>query len=642
LIRKIYLFFLIVGGLWFSLNASESQIWVDQKGSKIEARFVKLEEGNLTLETFGQELVIPLQSLSSQSQTLAKQLSDGKAPTVIRKVPFWRDMQGRIIQANFIRADAYSITLEMNGEHFTLPMEMLDKKSMHQAFIFSQHSKSKETIVKGSSPSPNSSKKSNQLPSHPTPSPINQKEDQLLTPKNSATQNLDANISLDLFKVQQWTSTGGKLLEAFFSDLVETSLKLKTKSGKEVTLELGKIDQRSQLLAKKLKDLKSKRDQEIAQSIAKRKKMKVPSLKDEDLHKIHDFENTEGNTVKATFVSADDHKVVITLSNTPNRLIPMNWEKFSSESQALLEALRRLKKSMISPAGKNRLASFSRGPFKGYNSVLRSEHYNVALSANGRSVMIWLKSTGTKQKPKAFTVNFQNSYNYRALKRDNKGEIERHANGTPVYRWPSRSRSIKQLDDFFEPSMSRENITLRGSLDNGAKFEYNMELNKKGLKFWSKLEEKKPPPPKTELDIAFTPTKLYFSVGVPGLIPDAKNATNQKVKEIVGDASVSLRPQSGTLRQFPYKEQWTITKKKFQGEKFSTLKSMIFAGFPYGKNKLTVINQSTSDMSIGYHYGYGVLFPFQGMTINYGGRAGKYSQEIPKSRALKIEIAEMK
>ena len=96
-----------------------------------------------------------------------------------------------------------------------------------------------------------------------------------------------------------------------------------------------------------------------------------------------------------------------------------------------------------------------------------------------------------------------------------------------------------------------------------------MELNKKGLRFWSKLEEKKPPPPKTELDIAFTPTKLYFSVGVPGLIPDAKNVTNQKVKEIVGDASVSLRPQSGTLRQFPYKEQWTITKKKFR-EKNST------------------------------------------------------------------------
>ena len=296
---------MLVCGLWLNLIASDNQIWVDQKGSKIEARFVKLFEGNLTLETFGQKLLIPLQTLSLSSQALAKQLSTGKAATEIKKVPFWRDMQGRIIQANFIRADAYSITLEMNGEHFTLPMEMLDKKSMHQAFIFSQHSKSKETIVEGSSPPPTSSNKSNQHPPHPTPSPINQKEDQLLAPKNSATQNLDANIPLDLSKVQQWTSTEGKLLEAYFSDLVKTNLKLKTKSGKEVTMELGKIDQRSQLLAKKLKDLKSKRDQEIARAIAKRKKMKVPSLKDEDLHKIHDFENTEGNTVKATFDSRD-------------------------------------------------------------------------------------------------------------------------------------------------------------------------------------------------------------------------------------------------------------------------------------------------------------------------------------------------
>ena len=198
--------------------------------------------------------------------------------------------------------------------------------------------------------------------------------------------------------MQQWTNSEGKPLEAYFTDLKENILNLKTKSGQSVSMELGKLDQDSQLLAKKLKDLKSKRDQEIARAIAKRKKMKVPSLKDEDLYKIHAFENTEGNTVNATFVSADDHKVVITLSNNPNRLIPMTWDKFSSESQALLEALRRLKKSMISPAGKNKLASFSRGTFKGYNSVLSTEHYNVALSASGKSVMIWLKSEENQTK----------------------------------------------------------------------------------------------------------------------------------------------------------------------------------------------------------------------------------------------------
>ena len=48
------------------------------------------------------------------------------------------DVQGRVIRANFVRADASSITLEMNGQNFTLPLEMLDAKSMRQAFIFSQ------------------------------------------------------------------------------------------------------------------------------------------------------------------------------------------------------------------------------------------------------------------------------------------------------------------------------------------------------------------------------------------------------------------------------------------------------------------------------------------------------------------------
>ena len=92
-------------------------------------------------------------------------------------------------------------------------------------------------------------------------------------------------------------------------------------------------------------------------------------------------------------------------------------------------------------------------------------------------------------------------------------------------------KTHQEIRQFFEPSISRENITLRGSLDNGAKFEYNMELNKKGLKFWSQLEEKTSLPQRLELDIVFTPTKLYiFPSGSRGLIPDAKNATNQKVK----------------------------------------------------------------------------------------------------------------
>ena len=87
---------------------------------------------------YGEELVLPLNTLSPFSKALImKMRSQGTQPKV-QQVPVWTDVQGRVIRANFIRADVSSITLEMNGQNFTLPLEMLDAKSMRQAFIFNQ------------------------------------------------------------------------------------------------------------------------------------------------------------------------------------------------------------------------------------------------------------------------------------------------------------------------------------------------------------------------------------------------------------------------------------------------------------------------------------------------------------------------
>ena len=47
-----------------------------------------------------------------------KMRSQGAQATV-PQVPVWTDVQGRVIRANFVRADASSITLEMNGQNFT-------------------------------------------------------------------------------------------------------------------------------------------------------------------------------------------------------------------------------------------------------------------------------------------------------------------------------------------------------------------------------------------------------------------------------------------------------------------------------------------------------------------------------------------
>ena len=89
--------------------------------------------------------------------------------------------------------------------------------------------------------------------------------------------------------------------------------------------------------------------------------MKVPAVTEDDLDKSHSLMNSEGNTVAAKFIEANDERVVITMSNNPNRQIPLPWEKFSEESQALLEALRRLKKTMVpkfAAAKANKLPSF--------------------------------------------------------------------------------------------------------------------------------------------------------------------------------------------------------------------------------------------------------------------------------------------
>ncbi len=535
-------------------------------------------------------------------------------------VPTWTDVQGRVIRANFIRADAYSITLEMDDQNFTLPMEMLDKKSMHQAFIFSQDTDLPKKV------SPKKTKAEIQ------PSSANQIISDSAKSKPASTPNLT--------QPQLWKSVDGRTITAVFIDQNDQEITLSIKPGKEIKMPLSKLSPESKMLSKTLKELKDKEGQKRAQEIALRKKMKVPKLTDEDLKRIHSLKNESNQTVKAKFIGGNDKGVTISLANNPSRPIPMKWDSFNPESQALLEGLRRLKHTMISPAKGNKLASFSRGAFKDYHSFVQTDRHNIAFHSGGETVKIWLKSEAVKNNPKPFTVSFRNSYNTRAVKWED-GEIVRHKDGTPVYRWPGRSRRIVKFESFPEPSMEMENITVRGSFENGARFEYNIEYKNNRLIFWSKLDEKPPPKAKTETGREDRPTSLYFSVSVPGLITDAKNVTTEKVEEVVGDAYLGCRPQSGSIRKFPFNTQWSVTNKQFKGQKFGALQSMTYAGHPYGKTKLTIKNSSTSEMSLSYGYGYGVLFPFQGMYVSYRTKTGKNYQQIPKNKGLSVELTKL-
>ena len=316
-----------------------------------------------------------------------------------------------------------------------------------------------------------------------------------------------------------------------------------------------------------------------------------------------------------------------------------------------MDRLRKVRVSRKSARGINQakcfLLSLREVGFFFFPVMFETERFDVGLLADpdpshvGVRVIIWLKSDDDNLPPRKFSVYFQNTYTIRTIKKNPDGKIARDEKGTPIYRWPRAHRRITKFDTLPEPSMDREQITLTGTFDNGGKFEYNMELNAKGLLFWSELDEPKPAKAKSETDRIVTPTKLHFTVGVPGLIQDAKNVTADKMEEIVGDAYLSLRPQSGKPQKYPFREQWTVTKKKYAGEKLGALKSMTVEGYPYGNTKLTVIPMNTSGMNFGYGYGYGMQFPFQGLHFAYSGNEERFRQEIPKSRALKVLLTEV-
>ena len=644
--------FLVLSNLGITCFAK--QVWVDKNGQKIEAEFVRADEESLTVLMFGQEMSMPLDSLSPFSKALAVKMRNEAANGGGSQVPVWTDTQGRNIRAHFIRADASNITLEMNGKTFTLPLEMLDAKSMRQAFVMSQSANPLPPTPPPAPPAPQPTRPSTPVPTTLPAVTTAPTSTSIPTPAEKPTaastaKGTDPNGPLNLDQPQTWISTDGRPLEAYFLGLKGNELSLKLTGGRELSMPLDKFDQNSHKLAQNLKKLKDQDNQKRSQALAKRKNMKVPEVTEADLEKSHAFKNSEGNAVQAKFIEANDERVVIAMSNNPNRRIPLPWEKFSSESQALLEALRRVKKTMVpkfASGSGNKLPRFTNGKFAGYNSVIETERFDVALGSTdnglgGVNVRIWLKSEDDSLPPRNFNVQFSTLYTHRVLRKNPDGSIKRNKNKEPEYAWPRARRRITKFDTMLEPSMDREQITLRGTFDNKGTFEYNMELNKKGLLFWSKMKEPPFPKPKKETDPFQNPTQLSFHVSIPGLIQDAKNVTADKMESIVGDAYLSLRPQSGKPRKFPFRDQWTVTKKKFAGDKFGALKSMTVEGFPYGNTKLTAIPVNTSDMSFGYGYQYGMLFPFQGLHFYYSGASERYKQEIPKNRALKILLTEV-
>ena len=575
-----------------SFLSAKTYIWTDTNGQQIEAEFVRSTAETLTISLQGQELDLPLNSLSVFSKALAIKLRSESAPAKPANLHPWKDLQGRVIQAQFLGASGSTVKLLWNGQPFDLPLGNLSQESKNLARMLLDEKNGVNSAPPPSPAQPVSSKK-----------------------ESDSIEGTDPNGPLDLDAIQVWISADDRALRAKFVEFEGGELTALTSADQDVQIDQDNLSPQAIALAKKLKVLNDEKKKAIKAFAEMRKKMKVPPLTEQDLEKVHQLKNSSGTTISANFIDADDNGVTIILAGK-SQPMELTWDRFSKESQALLEGLRR--KSLTAnrapktvPAKGGKIGYFASGPFKGYNSVVQTDRFDVAVSSSGRSARIWLKDPkNPSATPKTFALIFD------AIYTDKTTRPEKPRN---------RQRSITSFNSPPEPSMNREKITLSGSLKNGGKFQYDMELNAKGLIFWGKISD-----PSSEKE----QTRLSIDFSIPGIVPDSKNKTMAQLIPIIGDGNVVLDPVSGTRRVYPYKEKWTIMNQKFKGKKFSGLKAASVMGFPYGPNKLTVTPLNGTGMSFSYKISYGKIFPFQGLSLHY--RNNIKSKEIPKSRALKV------
>ena len=563
--------------------------WTDLDGRTLQARFVKLDQKNLTIDVNGQPFDIPINTLSPESKALATMLQAQQKPA--KKLYDWTDASGRTIQASFVSSTMQSVTLEVNGKQTTLPLSMFNDASQALA---EKLSASKKGILE-------------EKPKEPKASNI--------APK------VDLEGELDPSKVYPWKNQSSQEVEGKFLDLSKDSLKILINSGRqEVSIPLASLSKQSRSLATKLKALINAEAKENAALVKKRKSMKVPAVKESDLDLEHELSNAQGQSIKAKFIEASDAVVILEISGKPKPL-ELSWSSFSDQSVATLEALRRKKaevdsrKPKISPPKKNRLAYYASGKYKGYHTILEAETYVVAVRSSGNGLDIFVKQeqAGSSIHPLGVPrlgVGFGTYYT-------DKTDPKRHRN---------RGRNIKNFNQYPEPSTDRELLELSGTYTNGGTFEYNIELKESGLMFWSKMKD----PTGEEW-----PSRHRIGIAVRGVVADAKNLSLEKVKSAVGDGTFSFNPVSGKTAQVPMDLKWTDVRKKMKVNT-NNLVSMELSGKPYDPVKISITSISNRDMRLDMDKAYAKTFPLQGVSLQYFALEERKRQEVPKNKALKI------
>ena len=566
--------------------------WTDLNGRTLQAKFIKGNNTSVTIEWNGQRFDLPIDTLSDESKALAKKFIQKNAGSEKpdADVQQWKDTSGRSIQAKFIKSDKLTVTLNWNGKTTVLPLSMFDQESQLMA-----------------------AKLQSENISEPVSSNIN------------PVVKVDLDGEFDLFAEYPWANAAGKTVSGRFLDLSKDDVKLSINRGtREVSIPLASLAKDSQSLAQKLKIIQVKAQKAGAALAKKRKTMKVPAVTDADLEIEHEFKDVNGRTVKAQFIDADDQTVSVVIKTSSRNAIPLPWDKFDSASIAKLEALRRKKleissrKPKIIPAKGNRLSYFGNGKYKDYNTVYEGDSYTIGLPYSGSGLHVWI-NPGADKLPDSAKGNLL------GLKRMSIGFNSIFTDRTNPKRAKRRSRKITSFDSSPEPSLDRDKITLTGKYENGGTFEYNMEVNRNGMQFWSRIKD----PASEEW-----PTSTRIGVSLHGVVPNVKDLAMSAIKPIIGDGAFYMTPAEGKRIKLPFEKKW-IDLKLPRGA-LSSLKGVEVMGTPYYHFKFNISPNNAKDMNFYYDKGYASTFPFQGMNLGYSSKEKR--TEVPRSRSLKVSV----
>ncbi|MDA8991517.1 hypothetical protein N9H45_08330 [Opitutales bacterium] len=620
--KLILLPYLFLLGLLLQAQTETLYPWTDTQGRTLQASFISLDSGKVTIKWNGQIVPIPLTNLSPETQALAKKLATEslKLPTPVAAsnssgIYPWTDAQGRTLQARFIRLFAGTVTIEWNGQMVPLPMNSLSPASQALA-----------NKLAASKTAPTTKK--------PEPLPT--------TPKKVAPKIMPTVVTEDvaLDEEHNWQATNGSLIKAKFLSMDGDNVNLLVNQGRsEATVPISRFKKSSQDLAKKLNaDLTARKKMREAEA-SKRMKMKVPKLEEADITRYHKWESADGNEIDAVYIDAGDEGVTLLMRSNPNRPYELGWERLSAESQALAEGIRRLKAQLmpldprIAETKGGSLTHYSEGKWKNYNTVLESAMYDVALHRNGYTVHVWLKNEAKKGEEGLGERAQRNplSVNFRPIYYLNPGERNRQ--------WKHR-----RISSFEEPppvSMDREETTIKGTFDNNATFEYTMQINHRGLSFWGKIDEDRNEEHPTIFSIAF------YS---PNFIPDVTNMQLDEIEPLVGDGCLYIDPMESKRAKIPMMTKWDDIMKKFAGADWNPIKSAEFMGKPFGSHKIKITPASTSGMVFRWSKGYSGIYPFQAIHLGHrtedsynasqSKEPGQFKKrnEIPRNKRLNVNI----